>query len=163
MNYFVLADCISISLLPLIASCIILFLFTANQAYLWIFIGVFIVERSTSFIKSMIKSGPAWLYRPEGATRCSMLNRGHKPGLAAFPSGHMSTCVFIVIALLLANRIKNKSVWLLAFIYMAAMGWSRYYKKCHYVSQIMAGFIYGTVFAVLFYYYGFLAKNHRLS
>jgi membrane-associated phospholipid phosphatase len=101
---------------------------------------------------------PKWTYgytmRPEGATDCDYLSCGGlvKPNSPGMPSGHMATTSYFVIYNIL-YIIKNNYNKMLIFgniILLIFMGWARIEKKCHNLSQVIAGTILGSLMGVLF-------------
>lgn len=99
---------------------------------------------SVEFIKPLFDSP-----RPAGATACNLLcNSGSWAGKPGFPSGHMTiTSVFATsMAFLYPTPLAIGSCVALVL----AMGWSRYAKKCHTLTQIIGGTLYGFAIAVLF-------------
>tara|TARA_Y100000022_G_C13216263_1_gene360051 strand:- start:527 stop:1072 length:546 start_codon:yes stop_codon:yes gene_type:complete len=122
-----------------------------------------IADGLTFGIKKLSKNAPQkWnflLNRPIGACNTDLLSRNgpksvNTPG---FPSGHMTMAsVFSVYRLLRLYR-KQGSIMLVfknntmeALLYVAiiiAMAYARWYKRCHNIVQIIAGFILGSVFA----------------
>ena len=102
--------------------------------------------------------------RPEGAFNTDMLSRNGKvksttPG---FPSGHMTTISFFVVYMILRkwdfegsfiNYFSNNlvfNIFNISLIFL--MAWARYYKKCHNITQIIGGFIYGSLTGALYYF-----------
>jgi undecaprenyl-diphosphatase len=69
----------------------------------------------------------------------------------SFPSGHalFSFCVYGVIAGLLCGRIRSVrvrfSIWAFAALLVAAIGLSRIYLGMHYPSDVIAGYLAGTI------------------
>ena len=87
--------------------------------------------------------------RPEGATACNLLcSSGSWAGKPGFPSGHMATTS--VFASAMAFLFPNPLVIGACVALVLAMGWSRYAKKCHTLTQIIGGTLYGFAIAVLF-------------
>ena len=87
--------------------------------------------------------------RPPEARACDMFCTGPavggKPG---FPSGHMATTA--VFATSIALLFPTPPVITGAVALVTAMGWSRYVKKCHTLTQILGGTLYGFTIAILF-------------
>jgi membrane-associated phospholipid phosphatase len=92
--------------------------------------------------------------RPEGAKDCDYLSCGGivKPNSPGMPSGHMATTSYFVIYNIL-YIIKNNYNKMLIFgniMLLILMGWARITKKCHNLSQVIAGTILGSLIGVLF-------------
>jgi undecaprenyl-diphosphatase len=76
-------------------------------------------------------------------------------GLASFPSGHAMTAIVVygtlafLIARLAPTRLLRRLVWLTAIVVILLIGWSRLYLGVHYPSDVAAGFVLGTGWAVI--------------
>ena len=92
--------------------------------------------------------------RPEGAENCDYLSKmgPAKKDAPGFPSGHMTTTAFFAMYKAIDNKENAPLIALLTAI-VISMSWSRYYKKCHTVLQIIGGIILGGGSA-------FLIKNY---
>jgi len=97
--------------------------------------------------------------RPAGASRCGMLNEETLDS-NGMPSGHMAVLAFLLVCQVQFfpdKKFKKSVLWLIAGLWLAAMGWARYYKKCHTPLQLLGGvgygitFIGGTLFALIVY------------
>ena len=122
-----------------------------------------IADASTFTIKKWSKNAPKTLdfllNRPSGACNTDILSRnGPKPiNTPGFPSGHMTlTSVFAVYRLLRLYRqqgsikqvLRKNTVEVLLYVaVIVAMGYARWYKRCHNIYQIVAGFLFGSIFA----------------
>ena len=114
--------------------------------------------------------------RPLGASNCDLLSRnGPKEwGTPGFPSGHMtSAALFSVYKLMKLYKekgepnlkdfiLENYQLIIFYLTIILATAWARYYKKCHNVTQIIGGTIFGTVAAIIFYhlYFNVIKKNN---
>lgn len=102
------------------------------------------VSVTVEFLKPLFDSP-----RPTGAIGCDAFCRGPavggKPG---FPSGHMATTT--AFATSMAFLFPTPLVIGSCVALVAAMGWSRYAKKCHTLTQIIGGTLYGFAIAILF-------------
>jgi membrane-associated phospholipid phosphatase len=98
-------------------------------------------------------------YRPKGAKGCDYLSiKGFAPDFTpGCPSGHMSTTSYFVIYNILLlykywptsfNRI---TIVILNLVFLGLMGWARMYKKCHTLTQVIGGTIFGGIIATIFY------------
>jgi membrane-associated phospholipid phosphatase len=107
-------------------------------------VEMFFVAASVEYLKPLFDSP-----RPAGARGCDLLCSGPavggKPG---FPSGHMATTT--AFAASMAFLFPSPLVIGPCVALVLAMGWSRYAKKCHTLSQIIGGTLYGFAIAVLF-------------
>jgi undecaprenyl-diphosphatase len=76
---------------------------------------------------------------------------GPMPRTPSFPSGHalFSFCFYGVLAGLLADRIESRRlqvlVWTCAAVLVGAIGLSRIYLGVHYPSDVIAGYLTGTL------------------
>ena len=76
---------------------------------------------------------------------------GPTPNSYSFPSGHAfgSVCFYGVLAAILAARVRGTaakwSVWTIAILLMAMIGFSRIYLGVHYPSDVIAGYCAGAV------------------
>jgi undecaprenyl-diphosphatase len=78
---------------------------------------------------------------------------GPVPRTYSFPSGHslFSFCFYGVLAGLLAGRVRSVParvlIWLTAALLVLAIGLSRIYLGVHYPSDVIAGYLAGTIWA----------------
>lgn len=78
---------------------------------------------------------------------------GPVPSTYSFPSGHslFSFCFYGVLAGLLAGRVRSVParvlIWLTAALLVASIGLSRIYLGVHYPSDVIAGYLAGTIWA----------------
>jgi len=153
--YYNIVDNISMSLMSLEYYPLIAYIFSRKLEYLYIYIGVLIVRYSTEYVREIIAkiSKNPIFYRPTGCKNCSLLNTPTDPNGPAFPSGHMGMTTFLVITLLYVTKNTNLIAYILATTYIILMGYSRYYKNCHNIPQIIAGIIHGGLYAFLFIYF----------
>lgn len=76
---------------------------------------------------------------------------GPVPSTYSFPSGHslLSLCFYGVLAGLLSGRIRllvaRTLIWVLAALLVLAIGLSRIYLGVHYPSDVIAGYLTGTI------------------
>jgi len=103
-------------------------------------VGLILTIYITRFLKENIKDP-----RPLGAKNCSRKNIDDK--YMGFPSAHTSllTYIFIFIAI---HSGKPEMVWL-AILFSLSVGCWRVWIKCHYVKQVLAGFLLGGGIALL--------------
>ena len=88
-----------------------------------------------------------YTYRPIGAKNCNLLsNNGLYPkNSPGFPSGHMGTMAFYLTYIYLIKK-KFSTIDLLILLSIA---WSRYYKGCHTILQIICGAGFGSIMAYI--------------
>jgi membrane-associated phospholipid phosphatase len=127
-------------------------------------IGLLITTLSSDVLKRI--PYPDALYkvtrRPEGAADCDYLSKNgpaskNAPG---FPSGHMSTTGFFSIYIILdkmkeseLSLTEHKPLIVVSVSLILAMSWARYYKKCHNITQIIGGIVWGTLAGYLWHTY----------
>jgi hypothetical protein len=100
--------------------------------------------------------------RPEGASNCDYLSKNgpaskNAPG---FPSGHMTTTGFFATYIILEAELsftelttKQKPLIFVSVSLILAMSWARYYKKCHNITQIIGGIVWGSLVGYLWHTY----------
>ena len=143
-QYSSLANAVSLTLLIPIPLTISLLLYTKDIVYLCIGIACLLIGAYIERIKPLFDSP-----RPEGASDCSALcDGGLVEGKPGFPSGHVATVTLFV---LLMGAYTQSYYWLVGLLWIAAMGWSRYEKRCHSVEQIVGGVLTGTVGSAIAY------------
>lgn len=75
-----------------------------------------------------------------------------KQGGYSFPSGHsmVSMCFYTTMSYLLTKNIKSKNnrllLWIINFIIIGLIGYSRMYLGVHWFSDVLAGYIMGFLF-----------------
>lgn len=102
--------------------------------------------------------------RPDGACNCDYLSKAGKCAENAngFPSGHMSTTTsFSVLMILFFMKRYNVSFMILlknnpmivfiSSLLVPSMAWSRYYKKCHSILQIVVGILLGGTLPIILF------------
>jgi membrane-associated phospholipid phosphatase len=148
-------DIISSTLLPLLLLPLALAIIYKNYVYLLIFCAAWALIYTVEFIKhAVVKwSSHKVFLRPAGACDCTLLlaggNVGGNPG---FPSGHMASTVFVCVSLVLCSPLSSRAknvLLLLSAVYIILMGYSRYAKACHNMTQICVGVVLGLVWAFL--------------
>jgi hypothetical protein len=122
----------------------------ANPFYLLHAILTVLVAKSTDFIKFICKgymTDYPWLKRPDGACDCDLSNGGGNVGdRCGFPSGHSAITAFLVIPYWFRGDISTAA----AAVALGAMGWARWVKQCHNLTQIGAGLAWGGAIGWLF-------------
>ena len=100
--------------------------------------------------------------RPKGAYNTDYLSRNGKvsedtPG---FPSGHMTSMAAFAMYMILRKKgeqdwdefIRENTVFFWLNVgSVLLMAFARWYKKCHNITQILAGTIYGSVTAYIYF------------
>uniref|UniRef100_A0A6C0BS88 Phosphatidic acid phosphatase type 2/haloperoxidase domain-containing protein n=1 Tax=viral metagenome TaxID=1070528 RepID=A0A6C0BS88_9ZZZZ len=91
---------------------------------------------------------PPVFARPDNACDCSIFNDGGPVGgRPGFPSGHVAMAsyfAYIMVFTYFENNYLNLSI---ATLYPFIMGIARYFKYCHNIYQIIAGWILGFLVA----------------
>jgi membrane-associated phospholipid phosphatase len=134
------------SLIPLFIEIYSLLSFNFRLIFL-LFVSVFIhylIKYSTKDIY------PSIFKRPDKACDCNMYNSGGKvsnrPG---FPSGHMTAISVVMNYYLLKKQNLTKFDVIIYNIPCLLVAIGRYYKNCHNIVQIIAGYLLGLVIAFI--------------
>lgn len=75
---------------------------------------------------------------------------GLKPSSASFPSGHTITA-FAMATLICLYNFQNKIICGIAVLFACLVGYSRIYLGVHFPSDVLAGMIFGILFAVAWF------------
>jgi len=143
-NQLPLANAVSLTLLLTYLIPISLFLCTQDLIYLCIALACVLLGAYVERIKPFFDSP-----RPEGASDCNAFcGGGLVEGKPGFPSGHVATVTLFV---LLMGAYTQSYYWIAGIVWIAAMGWSRYEKRCHSVEQIAGGVLTGAVGSAIAY------------
>ena len=95
--------------------------------------------------------------RPIGACDCNFLsNNGNKENEPGLPSTHMAiVSYFVTYNILLINKFISKESHILFYflniLLLVITGWARWFKKCHNITQILAGTLLGTLYGIIIY------------
>ena len=92
-----------------------------------------------------------WLtLRPENRKECMFNDSTDKDYLfkTGFPSGHTSATT-LFCAYNIKNNLNNTPLVIFNIFLVLIMAWSRWYKNCHTIIQIVFGIIYGILLSVL--------------
>ena len=124
-----------------------------------------VADGLTFVIKRLSRNIPSGfeflLHRPNGACNTDILSRnGPKPiDTPGFPSGHVTMAtVFALYRLLRLYRnydnvgkfIRENPIAIVFYLgIIVLMGYARWYKRCHNIFQIVGGFVFGAIFAIL--------------
>ena len=103
-------------------------------------VGLILTIYITGFLKQNIRDP-----RPLGAKNCSGKNIDDR--YEGFPSGHMSILTYIFTFIAIHSR-QRQMIWL-AILFSLSVGCWRVWIKCHYVKQVLAGFLLGGGIALL--------------
>lgn len=148
-----LANAVSLTLLIPIPLSISLFFYTQDPVYLMIGIACILISAYVERIKPYFDSP-----RPEGASDCNAFcGGGSVEGKPGFPSGHVATVTLFV---LLMGVYTQSYYWLLGLLWIGAMAWSRYEKRCHSVEQVAGGALVGLLGAMIGYMSYSVAKTY---
>lgn len=154
-----------ISLIPFIYWCflyIYYFLYSLNIvpfifSIKYIFGFTTIVFLSERLKKIVFKKLQPISKRPKEACGCDFFSlRGDVGGKPGLPSTHMAiVSYFSFFNMMIISKYtsqKNSIIFYsLNLAFLLLTGWSRYYKKCHNIEQIIAGTLLGSIYAYLFY------------
>ncbi len=140
-----LADTISLTVLGALGGPVIAAAVTGETAWLWLFAGLLGANATVAGLKRLLGGG-AWPFgRPDGARGCGALcDGGGVAGAPGFPSGHTATVAMLVTVAALWYQ----DEWMVAafgLVWLAAVAWSRWAKRCHSGIQIMAGALFGAL------------------
>lgn len=122
-----------------ILSVTLLLVFRWRRAALWMLInisGTLILDLTLKYSFARLRPTPFFVPMPR---------------TPSFPSGHslFSFCFYGVLAGLLADRIDSRRwqvlIWTVAAVLVAAIGLSRIYLGVHYPSDVVAGYLTGTL------------------
>lgn len=145
INYTFMGD--GIFALCLVA--IMLFYFKRKKMAVALFSSFLISGIAAQFLKNMVNSPRPKLYF-EAGTYLNFIDGVTLTGNSGFPSGHTATA--FAIATVLALMIKNKKWQLLILPATALVGYSRIYLAQHFLLDVIAGALLGSVSGVLAFY-----------
>lgn len=137
LNLSLLADGVSLSifaafLLPLLTS-------TALVVKLGSYLLLYSVYSISNIIKKTLN-----FPRPRGASHCNLLLGNTRS--SGMPSIHMAFLTYLVCTVPVLPPYTTS----LGLLWILAMGWSRWYKQCHSISQVIAGIGVGVAFSIVF-------------
>lgn len=159
------------SLFPVIAVPILLILaiIQSNGFFAIIALGALLAAIATETVKYMSRPFLAkypWLARPKGAKNCGIFNTdlglnllphsrqnpkdSHQTLVPGMPSTHQAVMAFIGVSLMFYFRV-GPVAWVTLTAISVLTAWSRVYKGCHTLEQVIAGSIFGITFATLFF------------
>jgi membrane-associated phospholipid phosphatase len=102
---------------------------------------------------------PAIFARPHDACDCSIFNDGGAVGgNPGFPSGHVAMASYFAYVMVFKYFENNYYNLLIATLFPIIIGMSRYFKRCHNIYQIFAGWLLG-IGVALFIKYIIYHKN----
>jgi membrane-associated phospholipid phosphatase len=137
LNLSAIADGVSLSifaafLLPLLTSATLI-------VKLGSYLILYIVYSVSNIIKKTLN-----LPRPRGASHCSLLLGNTRS--SGMPSIHMAFLTYLLCTVPVLPPYTTS----LGLLWILAMGWSRWYKQCHSISQVIAGIGVGLAFSIVF-------------
>jgi membrane-associated phospholipid phosphatase len=172
MNDLILLGCDFYSMVPIILYFTGIYIGFYNNILtetLPFVIFIYINDLGTKLIKSLPYPGFMWdiTRRPEGAFNTDYFSRNGlaKKDSPGFPSGHMTGITTFCIYMILRKKgnmelgeFINENIIFLLFniLVILLMGFSRWYKKCHNIFQILGGIIYGSI--TTYFYYEYIGK-----
>lgn len=140
-------DFLSLLVYALVAYPVIRYVETAQDLYLYITVGCIASLVFVKLTRMLPVMHPAML-RPKGARDCNILNKGGSAeGKIGMPSGHMLLATFVVFSLLLNGGRVTVVKASFSVGCILAIGVSRVMKRCHTWPQVVAGFLFGVLFA----------------
>ena len=171
------ADLVSLAPLVIFLTLLYNFIILPNKNILDLVLFIYLML--AGFIVRFLKDLPypkSWRWvtdRPKGASNCDYFSRNGlcKPGTPGMPSGHMTHTTIFAVVMILGRyfsakgrkiNIENILFYGINVALIVVMAFARYYKKCHNIPQIIAGFILGSGLGYLFYHLMnifFLEKN----
>ena len=151
----ILADVVSISVIPYTILPFLLFLWSKDMKYRGWGVGSVV----SSWLTFAIKEGGrrlgcldhVWCRRPSGAMNCNTwMNDGNQGGAPGFPSGHMATTAafWMGLWLLMSPGSTRMVVGILGIVAVITMAWARIQKRCHSWIQVSGGGMLGVLVSV---------------
>ena len=119
-------------------------------------VGIISIIYISQYLKKIIFPLSNLARRPDNACNCNFYaNNGVVEGQPGLPSSHMAIVgvLFIFSHLTITKYIDNKTIFYIvntSFVLLTA--WSRHYKKCHSLLQIILGGILGILYGYLVYH-----------
>jgi membrane-associated phospholipid phosphatase len=169
MNENILLACDLYSIIPIAIYFAVFYMgvYTSNFKESVSFIIFFYVNNYiTGIIKKLPYPESLWnvTRRPEGAFNTDYFSRNGpaKKDANGFPSGHMTSvagfCTYMILRKMGNQDFKefvreNPGFFWANILLVLLMGFARWYKKCHNLTQIIGGIIYGGVTGYLYYTY----------
>ena len=157
---YIFWDAVSLSLIPLIAAPIGLYIRTKNTKYIPVIMSIVITEIIISFSRQLPAFHPVMM-RPVGAKNCNLFNSGGSyDGQLAMPSGHMmlTTCISFSLLFIYMGTTDLKTIAVInpaafssVIIYIFLMGGSRIMRGCHNIPQVLIGGLIGFALAYTLY------------
>ncbi len=143
-----LANAVSLTILVAIFGPLAAYFYTWNTTYLLMTLEKLMLNAVVVVLKHLFGTrGIA--ARPAAATACDLFCVGPPVGgKEGMPSGHMATATFFVSAMY-SHTENNIWVLVVGIPWIVAMAWSRWFKSCHNVWQLVAGALLGLLAAWL--------------
>ncbi len=144
-------EVISLSLNGIIVSPFFMYIYTKDKRWLHISIYSFINIQIHNIIKKIsTKFDYEFLKRPIGARNCDIFSRnGLVEGKPGFPSGHVTSTVSLFVGLALLFPEYRIHAITSGIVYSVLMAISRINKKCHTITQTVAGAGLGIVGTII--------------
>ncbi|MFM6924559.1 MAG: phosphatase PAP2 family protein [Ferruginibacter sp.] len=154
INYTFMGD--GIFAICLIAA--MFFYFKRKKIAVALLISFLLSGIASQLLKNMISSPRPRLYFESG-TYLNFIDGVTLTGNSGFPSGHTATA--FAIATVLAFMIRNKKWQLLILPAAVLVGYSRIYLAQHFLLDVIAGALLGSISGLLAYYLAFSRINIR--
>lgn len=120
---------------------------TPTRQNLYLFATLLVANVAVAITKIFF-GNTSWRARPAAASGCDLLCIGGPAGgQPGFPSGHMTSVTFWVVATWLRTHDRRVLWWGVPWI--AAMAWARAAKSCHNWQQIVGGMVFGGAIGVV--------------
>jgi membrane-associated phospholipid phosphatase len=156
INYTFIGD--GIFAICLIA--LMFFYFKRKQCSLALLYSFLISGIATQIIKNLVNSPRPKLYF-EAGTYLNFIDGVTLSGSSGFPSGHTATA--FAIATVMALMMKNKNWQLLILLAAFLVGYSRIYLAQHFLLDVLAGSLLGTVSGIVSVYLAYSTKGLKFS
>lgn len=143
----------------------VLFIATNNIYFVILFLALFSKQIPERILKRFVSH--KYNKRPSDAVNCNMINKGGDASRrGGFPSGHSTVSsfvatylVFLFIMIKKNNRTdhsmqtKITQLMIFALLFAIIMPVIRFLNHCHTLPQVLAGFIFGIIFAIGFIFF----------
>ena len=147
--FFINYTCMGDGIFALCLIAVMLFYFKRKKMAIALLSSFLISGIASQFLKNMVNSPRPKVYF-EAGTYLNFIDGVTLTGNSGFPSGHTATA--FAIATVMALMIKNKKWQLLILPAAALVGYSRIYLAQHFLLDVIAGAILGSLSGVLAFY-----------
>ncbi len=146
-----LYDFLSLFVYALSAYPIISYIITGKIEYLYVLIGIVLIEIFIKISRIILPKNQYFL-RPNDASNCSICNDGGDySNRIGMPSGHVLMTTFIVyIYLLDLSNNSNFYQYICGILIIFLVALSRVKKQCHTIPQVIVGAVLGILFGYSF-------------